>query len=66
MSRNISISTGGSGLGLAGTLGVVFIILKLCGIIDWPWIWVLAPFWIGFALFVLIMIIVAVIIACIK
>ncbi len=27
-------------------LGIVFIVLKLCHVIDWSWIWVLAPFWI--------------------
>lgn len=28
-------------------LGIVFIVLKLCGVIEWSWVWVLAPFWIG-------------------
>lgn len=27
-------------------LVVVFIVLKLCGVIHWSWGWVLAPFWI--------------------
>ncbi len=27
-------------------LGVVFVILKVCGVIKWKWVWVLAPFWI--------------------
>lgn len=26
-------------------LGIVFIILKLCDVIAWSWVWVLAPFW---------------------
>lgn len=26
-------------------LGIVFIVLKLTGIIAWSWWWVLAPFW---------------------
>jgi uncharacterized protein (DUF983 family) len=30
-------------------LGIVFIILKLCHVIDWGWMWVLAPFWAPFA-----------------
>lgn len=36
-------------------LGLLFIGLKLGGIIDWSWWWVLAPFWggIAFALFVI-------------
>ena len=35
-------------------LGLLFIGLKLAGIIAWPWVWVLAPFWIplGLAVFV--------------
>jgi membrane protein implicated in regulation of membrane protease activity len=32
-------------------LTLIFITLKLIGIITWPWIWVLAPLWIGFVLF---------------
>ena len=28
-------------------LTVLFIALKLCGVITWPWIWVLAPLWIS-------------------
>ena len=25
---------------------VMFIVLKLSGLIDWSWVWVLCPFWI--------------------
>ena len=31
-------------------LGVLFITLKLTGVIAWPWVWVLAPFWVPLAL----------------
>lgn len=24
---------------------VAFVVLKLCGVIDWSWWWVLAPLW---------------------
>ena len=41
-----------SGCSLATMLGVVFLVLKLVGAIDWAWIWVLAPFWIPIALVV--------------
>jgi hypothetical protein len=34
-------------IGIACLLGVIFITLKLCGVIAWSWVWVLAPFWIG-------------------
>lgn len=40
-----NVSTSG-GVGLGGLLAVVFITLKLVGIIDWSWIWVLSPIWI--------------------
>lgn len=43
--RNIS----GSELGLMSALGVVFIVLKLVGVIDWSWWWVLAPLWAPYA-----------------
>ena len=26
-------------------MALIFITLKLCGVIDWSWIWVLAPLW---------------------
>ena len=31
-------------------LGIVFIVLKLCKVVDWSWLWVLSPFWIPIAL----------------
>lgn len=34
------------GIGFCGLLTIVFIVLKLIGIINWSWIWVLAPIWI--------------------
>ena len=36
------------GLGLFGVMGVVFIILKLVGVINWSWWLVTLPFWGGF------------------
>lgn len=26
-------------------LGVAFVVLKLCHVIDWSWVWVTCPFW---------------------
>jgi hypothetical protein len=34
-------------MSLADVLLVVFIVLKLCGIITWSWWWVLSPLWIS-------------------
>jgi hypothetical protein len=35
------------GLGLGSVLTIVFVVLKLVGVINWSWIWVLAPLWIS-------------------
>lgn len=37
--------TAKGGIGFFGLLTIVFIVLKLLGVIDWWWIWVLAPLW---------------------
>ena len=41
-------------IGFFGLLTIVFITLKLIGVIDWAWVWVLAPLWGGFVLFFMI------------
>lgn len=41
--KNKNVSNGG--LGIVGVAQVVFIILKLCKLIDWEWWIVLAPLW---------------------
>lgn len=46
-------SSSSSGVGFFGLLAIVFITLKLLGIINWSWWWVLAPIWIPIA-FVLV------------
>lgn len=40
---------------LPALLGVLFIGLKLTGCIDWSWVWVLAPFWLGFGALIVIL-----------
>ena len=42
MDYNIKIGDNGLFLSL---LGVLFIGFKICGVIDWDWIWVLTPVW---------------------
>jgi hypothetical protein len=44
-----------SGIGFTGLLTIVFIVLKLVGVISWSWVWVLSPLWISFALAFVIM-----------
>ena len=41
MNTNVSVSD---------LLGIAFIVLKLCGVIDWHWAWVTAPIWGGILL----------------
>lgn len=55
-----SNSTGG-GIGLFSVLGIVFVVLKLCNLIDWSWWWVTLPFWGGIALVLGILLIVVII-----
>lgn len=50
-------STQSSGIGFCGLLTIVFIVLKLCGVIKWSWLWVLSPIWIPLALVVVILLI---------
>lgn len=41
------------GINFAEVLGIVFIALRLCGVIGWPWVWVLAPIWVPICLWLL-------------
>jgi hypothetical protein len=43
MSDKVQVS--GGGIGFFGLLGILFIGLKLGGVITWPWLWVLCPLW---------------------
>lgn len=47
-------------LGLPTILFLVFLVLKLCGVIAWSWVWVTAPLWIGALLWLAGLILVAV------
>jgi len=46
----MSDSKSSGGIGFFGLLTIVFITLKLCGVIAWSWWWVLSPFWIPLAI----------------
>ena len=45
------------GPGVLSILLVAFIVLKLCGVITWSWLWVLAPLWIPIAFVLVILLI---------
>ena len=50
-----NVTYNGGGISFAGLLTIVFITLKLTGVIAWSWWWVLCPLWIGWAIFLSIM-----------
>ena len=56
----MSNSRSGGGMSFVGVLTIVFIILKLCGTIDWKWIWIVSPIWISLAFTILIAICLAI------
>ena len=58
MNNNNNASNGG-GMGFFSVLQIVFIVLKLCGVIDWKWAWVLSPTWGSIIFYVVIAIIYA-------
>lgn len=62
--QRISISMG-SGLTFGSVLFFIFLILKLCGVIEWSWWWVTAPLWIGFGLTLLLIVVLALVYAII-
>ena len=43
-------------------LQILFIALKLTGVISWSWVWVLAPIWIGFITSLIVILIMFIII----
>jgi len=47
------------GVGFGGLLTIVFIVLKLVGVISWSWLWVLAPIWIPIGIGLILYIIAA-------
>lgn len=50
----MSNSNSSGEIGIGGILLIVFIVLKLCGVIAWSWWWVLSPLWIPIALWLAI------------
>lgn len=52
--RDNNNSNVGGGLGLSTVLFLIFLVLKLCNIIDWSWWWVTSPLWINLGLGLLI------------
>jgi len=56
----VSKAATATGIGLADVLTVIFVVLKLTHLIAWSWWWVLSPQWIGTAIWLACLLIVAV------
>jgi hypothetical protein len=54
-------ATASAGMSPLGLLGVVFVTLKLLGIITWSWWWVTAPFWAPLAIIFAIIVVILVV-----
>lgn len=50
MGTQIKTKVSGGGISFSGMLFLVFLVLKLTGIITWSWWWVTAPLWGGLAI----------------
>lgn len=44
----------GAGLGIPGVLTLIFVVLKLVGVVNWSWLWVLSPLWISLGLIIVV------------
>ena len=66
MDNEIVNSSSSSGVGFTGLLQVAFIVLKLTHVINWKWVWVLAPTWISMAIVVVVALLVLIIFLIVK
>lgn len=57
MNKETNNAVNTNGIGFCGLLAIVFITLKLIGIINWSWLWVLSPIWIPFAIWLAVILI---------
>jgi len=57
----MSDNSSSSGIGFGGALTILFIGLKLGGVIDWSWWWVLSPMWISICIYLIVLAIVGII-----
>jgi len=60
--RKITINNDNSkkGIGIPTVLLVVFVVLKLIGVIKWSWLWVLSPLWICVGIYIILFAIVGI------
>ena len=52
-----------SGMSISSVVGIVFIILKLVGVIEWSWWWVTLPLWGGIVLLGVLLVVILILTA---
>lgn len=57
MNNKDSYKSAASGLSFPTVVFIVFLILKLTGLVNWSWWWIFSPIWISFGIVVLIFLI---------
>lgn len=57
MKETVNVNIGGL---FTTLLAIAFIVLKLCHVIEWSWLWILSPLWIPLALVLVIAVFIAV------
>ena len=60
--RNNNTNVSAGGIGFGGVLAIVFIVLKLVGVINWSWWLVLSPIWISWVIGLVALLIVFIVI----
>lgn len=53
-------TTAGGGITFASLLQLVFIVLKLCGVITWSWVFVLMPLIVAIGLTIILFVVLAI------
>jgi len=48
-------------VGFLSLLTLLFIALKLTGVLAWSWLWILSPIWLGFAALIIVIILIVLI-----
>lgn len=48
------------GMSALSVLALIFFVLKVTGLIDWSWWWVLSPIWIPFMVYILAILIIVI------
>ena len=66
MSSSSKSSSSGGGVGIPTVIQIVFIILKVVGVIKWSWFWVLSPTWISILVVILVFLIFLIVRSIIK